>query len=101
MSKGKKRTLTVILVLLLLLLTIGICYFLFTRKDTKDLEYDDNATTGIMPGVDVDERRKELQNLLDRKRNLCPSPSDIFCRFLVISGEIGGGVIGALFQHFV
>lgn len=66
MSKGKKRTLTVILVLLLLLLTIGICYFLFTRKDTKDLEYDDNATTGIMPGVDVDERRKELQNLLDR-----------------------------------
>lgn len=41
------------------------------------------------------------QLILDRKRNLCPSPSDIFCRFLVISGEIGGGVIGALFQHFV
>lgn len=66
MSKGKKRTLTVILILLLLLLTVGICYFLFTQKDNKDLEYDDNATAGIMPGVDVDERRKELQNLLDR-----------------------------------
>ena len=30
------------------------------------MEFDDNATAGIMPGVDVDERRKELQNLLDR-----------------------------------
>ena len=66
MSKGKKRTLVILLILLLLLLTIGICYFLFTKKDNKDLEFDDNATAGIMPGVDVDERRKELQNLLDR-----------------------------------
>ena len=66
MSKGKKRALIIAVVILLILLTIGICYFLFTKKDTKDLEYDDNATTGIMPGVDVDERRKELQTLLDR-----------------------------------
>ena len=66
MSKGKKRALIVVIVILLILLTIGICYFLFTKKDNKNLEYDDNATTGIMPGVDVDERRKELQTLLDR-----------------------------------
>ena len=28
--------------------------------------FDDNATTGVMPGVDIDERRKELQDLLDK-----------------------------------
>lgn len=66
MSKGKKRALIIAGILLLLILTIAVCYFLFTGKDDEDLLYDDNATAGIMPGVDVDERRKELQNLLDR-----------------------------------
>lgn len=66
MSKGKKRALVIAGILLLLILTIAVCYFLFTGKDDEDLLYDDNATAGIMPGVDVDERRKELQNLLDR-----------------------------------
>lgn len=66
MSKNKKRALIIIAVILLLLITIAVCYFLFTKKDTNDLQYDDNATTGILPGVDVDERRKELQNQLDR-----------------------------------
>ncbi len=66
MSKGKKRALIIAGILLLLILTIAVCYFLFTGKDDEDLLYHDNATAGIMPGVDVDERRKELQNLLDR-----------------------------------
>ena len=66
MSKKKKRALMAIGILLLLLITIAVCYFLFTREDTTDLQYDDNATAGILPGVDVDERRKELQNILDR-----------------------------------
>ncbi len=66
MSKGKKRALIIAGILLLLILTIAVCYFLFTGKDDEDLLYDDNATAGLMPGVDVDERRKELQNLLDR-----------------------------------
>lgn len=66
MSKGKKRALIIAAILLLLILTIVVCYFLFTKEDDNDLLYDDNATAGILPGVDVDERRKELQNLLDR-----------------------------------
>lgn len=66
MSKGKKRALIIAAILLLLILTIAVCYFLFTKEDDNDLLYDDNATAGILPGVDVDERRKELQNLLDR-----------------------------------
>ncbi|MEY8392398.1 hypothetical protein D3Z36_11420 [Lachnospiraceae bacterium] len=68
MSKRKKRLLAIAGILLLLLLTILICYFLFTKKDNQNLEYDDNATAGILPGIDIDERRKELQNLLDKSK---------------------------------
>ncbi len=67
MSKGKKRTLIAIAILLLMALTVTICYFIFTKKaEPTSLVYDDNATAGIMPGVDLDQRRAELQTLLDR-----------------------------------
>ncbi len=66
MSKRKKRLLAIAGIILLLLVTVLICYFLFTKKDNRNLEYDDNATTGILPGVDIDQRRKELQNMLDK-----------------------------------
>jgi len=66
MGKGKKRILIIIGILLLLLLTVGICYFIFTKNSKTDLEYEDNATTGILPGIDIDKRREELQELLDR-----------------------------------
>ncbi len=67
MSKGKKRALLIIGILLLLALTVGICYFIFTKNTAEaDLQYEDNATTGIMPGVDIDQRRTELQEILDR-----------------------------------
>lgn len=66
MSKGKKRMLTVAAVLLLIAVTVAVCYYLFHKKDDPDLLFDDNATIGIMPGVDIDERRKELQDLLDK-----------------------------------
>lgn len=67
MSKGKKRALSIAGVLLLLALTVGICYYIFTKdKEKTDLLYEDNATTGIMPGIDIDQRRAELQELLDR-----------------------------------
>ncbi len=65
MSKRKKRILSAAAILLLLLVTVLVCYFLFTKKN-NNLEYDDNATAGIMPGVDIDQRRKELQEMLDR-----------------------------------
>jgi len=66
MSKRKKRILAILGILLLLALTILICYFLFTKSKNQNLEYDDNATTGILPGVDIDERRRQLQEQLDK-----------------------------------
>lgn len=67
MDKAKKRIFTIIGVLLLIALTVVVCYFLFYKKpDPDDLLFDDNATTGVMPGVDIDERRKELQDMLDK-----------------------------------
>ncbi len=66
MSKGKKRTLIAVGAVLLVAITISICYFMFTKKSETELVYDDNATTGIMPGTDIEERKKELQEMLDR-----------------------------------
>lgn len=66
MSKGRKRTLTIAGIFLLIAATVVICYFLFAKKADPDLLYDDNATAGIMPGINIDDRRKELQDMLDR-----------------------------------
>ena len=66
MSKSKKRILIIAGIVLLIALTVLICYLLFTKKEENNLLYDDNATVGIMPGVDIDARRQELQNMLDK-----------------------------------
>lgn len=67
MSKKKKRALLIAGILLLLALTVAICYFIFTKRNEKtELVFEDNATTGIMPGIDLDQRRAELQEILDR-----------------------------------
>lgn len=67
MSKGKKRALIIVGILLLLALTVAICYYIFTKNTAEaDLLYEDNATMGIMPGIDIDQRRAELQEILDR-----------------------------------
>ncbi len=66
MSKSKKRIGIIVGIVLLIALTVLICYFLFTKKEENNLLFDDNATVGIMPGVDIDARRQELQNILDK-----------------------------------
>lgn len=66
MSKTKKRILTTAGLILLIALTVLICYFIFYKKDDNNLLYDDNATVGVLPGIDIDERRKQLQEALDR-----------------------------------
>lgn len=66
MSKGKKRLLTTAGIILLVALTVLICYLIFSKKDDLNLLYDDNATVGVLPGIDIDERRKQLQEALDR-----------------------------------
>ena len=42
----------------------GIVLFLF-RDRGNSLELDDNATIGIMPGIDIAQRQAELQEQLD------------------------------------
>lgn len=66
MSKKSKRTLAVFGALLLLLLAVAVYCYLFFKYTEDDLAYEDNAITGILPGVDIDERRKELQKIVDR-----------------------------------
>ncbi len=66
MDKAKKRTLYMVGILLVVAATVAVCYVLFHKKPDSGLQFDDNAMTGIMPGVDIDERRKELQDALDR-----------------------------------
>lgn len=39
-------------------------FFLFRDKGNT-LELDDNATIGIMPGIDIEQRQAELQEQLD------------------------------------
>ncbi len=66
MSKRKKQLLLSAGIILLIALTVLICYLLFSGKEKNNLQYDDNATVGMLPGIDVDKRRKELQDALDR-----------------------------------
>lgn len=66
MSKSKKRVLTVTGILVLIAATVLVCYILFRQKDDPGILYDNNASTGILPGIDIDERRKQLQEMLDR-----------------------------------
>lgn len=65
MSKRKKIAGIMIGIILIVIATVAICYFLFYQKPKDNLLYDDNATTGIMPGVDTEQRKKELQSMLD------------------------------------
>ncbi len=66
MSKSKKRVLTVTGIFILIAATVLVCYILFRPKDDPGILYDNNASTGILPGIDIDERRKQLQEMLDR-----------------------------------
>ena len=66
MSISKKKILLIAGIILLGAATVSICYFLFSNKEEKTgLVYEDNATVGDMPGIDMEQRRKELQNMLD------------------------------------
>lgn len=65
-KKKPKKLLFGIGILALIGITVTICYFLFYKPNQKNsLAFDDNATIGIMPGISLEERQKELQNQLD------------------------------------
>ena len=61
-STWKKRLLPVCAICVLLVAAV----LLFrSRKPDDSLELADNATMGILPGVDLEQRQAELQQLLD------------------------------------
>ena len=63
--KRKKQILIAALVVLLLAVA-GVAYLLLGQDtDGSGLELDDNATMGILPGIDIAQRQDELQQLLD------------------------------------
>lgn len=65
MAIEKKRTLAAVGLVLLVVLTAAVCYFIFHKENDNNLLYDDNASAGILPGIDIDARRAELQEMLD------------------------------------
>lgn len=66
MSGKSKKTAAVVGAFLLFLAAVAVYFCVFHKYTKDDLAYDDNAITGILPGIDIDERRKELQKIVDR-----------------------------------
>ena len=67
-KKSKKKPLIIAAACLLLLVIGGAAFWLTRADDGKDddpLALDDNATMGILPGVDIAERQAQLQEQLD------------------------------------
>lgn len=66
MKSAKKQIVIIIGAAAFLALTVTVCFLLFHKNQTdSNVKYDSNATTGIMPGIDLEQRKKELQDLLD------------------------------------
>ena len=67
-SEKKKKKILIILCGFCMLSAIVVlsCLLFLKKEDKTKLVFEDNATMGIMPGVDLEQRRKELQEQLDR-----------------------------------
>lgn len=65
MSKSKRTCLYIAGMCLMIAITAGVCWYLFHEKEDTGLVFDDNATVGVLPGIDIDERRKQLQEEVD------------------------------------
>ena len=65
MSRRKKTGLDLAGMCLMMAVTAVICWYLFHKKEETGLVFDDNASVGVLPGIDIDERRKQLQEELD------------------------------------
>lgn len=69
MKKSTKRLLVAMSAILLIGATAAVCFFLFRAENKKDpIKYADNVQTGIMPGVDIEQRKQELQEELDKSQ---------------------------------
>lgn len=96
MAKAKKKGMYILGVLIIIAATVLVCYFIFHKKPDKGLKFDDNATTGILPGIDIDQRRKELQKEVDRGMiAFTINTSPVF-----LNGSSQGNLFSA-FYHFL
>jgi len=68
-ANTKKKRMVLIALACLLLLAVGGGIFLMTREEDAAmddfLQLDDNATMGVLPGIDMKERQAQLQEQLD------------------------------------
>lgn len=68
-ANTKKKRMVLIALACLLLLAVGGGIFLMTREEDAamddSLQLDDNATMGVLPGIDMKERQAQLQEHLD------------------------------------
>ena len=68
-ANTKKKRMVLIALACLLLLAVGGGIFLMTREEDAamddSLQLDDNATMGVLPGIDMRERQAQLQEQLD------------------------------------
>ncbi len=68
-KKKKKKRILLAAFACLLLLAVGGGIFWMTREEDKapddSLQLDDNATMGVLPGIDMAERQAQLQEQLD------------------------------------
>lgn len=65
MNKKKKIFISIILISVLLIGGLALSRYMSSKQVSGELELDDNATIGIMPGVDMEQRLSELQEELD------------------------------------
>lgn len=63
-KKQSKKSLVIVCLCLLAVVAGGAAFWL-TREDTDPLALDDNATMGVLPGIDITERQAQLQEQLD------------------------------------
>ena len=63
-KKQSKKPLVIVCLFLLAVVAGGAAFWL-TREDTDPLALDDNATMGVLPGIDITERQAQLQEQLD------------------------------------
>lgn len=64
----RRRLLTVAGAIVLAGAIVAAAYLIVNGRRTAGLELEDNATVGIMPGVDMDQRLRELQAQLDNSK---------------------------------
>lgn len=67
LSKNKKLQIAAA-VLAVFIVTAGGIYAYHSLHKVKGLEYENNATIGTLPGIDIEQRQEELQQQLDESQ---------------------------------